>query len=178
MLVGGSVSSPHLISDDCRDFPPALCVTNFASHRDRLVAPFRGTFKGCIVDLLDTDFGQSGSQHRYFKLVDPNGYYIDCCATRHNATSVALVSNVEVVLFFALARPPFGHCSILFVCHEGWLNCPDGANDEPSCTYDSDSNQFYDLGIGFCYSASLCRDLPSAVIDLSVFAQDGLAQLS
>jgi len=86
------------------------------------VAPFRGTFKGCIVDLLDTDFSQSGAQHRFFKLVDPSGYYIECCARRHNATSVALVNNVEVILFFALARSPLGTArSCLFVMKDGLI---------------------------------------------------------
>ena len=120
VIVGGNVTSPHMVAGVCKDFPAGLCVTNFATHKDKLVAPFRGTFKGTIVDLLATDYSQNGNMFRQFKLVDPNGYYIECCATRHNASSVALVNNVEVIRLFAIARPPLSNArSALFVMKDG-----------------------------------------------------------
>ena len=75
-------------------------MTNFAQRREQLAPPFHGTFRGTIVDVMELDYSAAGLPMRYFKLVDPNGYYLDCCASRHNAESEHLVNNVDAILFF------------------------------------------------------------------------------
>ena len=84
------------------------------------MAPFRGTFKGTIVDLQEMDYSKQGNLVRYFKLVDTLGNYIDCCATRQNASSVALANNVEVILYFATGRSAIGSASsALYIMKDG-----------------------------------------------------------
>ena len=75
------------------------------------MAPFRGTFKGTIADLKDIDYSTQWNLMRYFELVDVFGNYKDCCASHHNASSVALVNNVEVIIHFATGRPAIGTAS-------------------------------------------------------------------
>ena len=88
-----------------------VCVTSLESCNAKMVAPFRGTFKGTIADLKDIDYSTQGNLMRYFKLVDAFGNYMDCCASRHNASSVALVNHVEVIIYFATGRPAIGTAS-------------------------------------------------------------------
>ena len=109
-----------MISGSLVDPSGDVCVSNFASRKEKMVAPFRGTFKGTIADLKDIDYSSNGNMVRYFKLVDVVGNYIECCAARHNANSVALKNNYEVILYFASGRPQMGTSpSTLFVMKEG-----------------------------------------------------------
>ena len=81
-----------------------VCISNFANVRSKIEAPFRGTFKGTVVELQDADYSSQGNQKRHFKLVDPSGLYFECCALGKNAGSVALAESMEVVLYFVTSR--------------------------------------------------------------------------
>ena len=69
-------------------------------------APFRATVRGTIWGLQSLDATQQGIPKRTFRLVDPNGSYLLCCALAHNASSEALVAEQEVVAYYATARSP------------------------------------------------------------------------
>ena len=102
-ITARNLSSLYFISPSVQ-----CCITNFQSIRARLVAPFRLTAKGIIVDLLDPDVTQSHNPKRLFDLVDPGGAYIKCVAMVHNSISQALVNQQEVVLYFGTGRGPIG----------------------------------------------------------------------
>ena len=89
----------------------SVCITNFANVRSKIEAPFRGTFKGTVVELQDADYSSQGNQTRQFKLVDPSGLYFECCALGKNAGSVVLAESMEVVLDFVIGRGPIGALS-------------------------------------------------------------------
>ena len=81
---------------------------NFANVRSKNETPFRGTFKGTVVELQDADYSSQGNQKRHCKLVDPSGLYFECCALGKNAGCVALAESIEVVLYFVTGRAPIG----------------------------------------------------------------------
>ena len=88
--------------------PSECCVSAFRSVRNKLRAPFRATLRGKVVDLQPIEMSHSGSVKRIFDLDDPAGFYITCCALRHNAESRALVNYQEVVLYYGTGRGPLG----------------------------------------------------------------------
>lgn len=101
--------SPSFLSPAIYVLPSGnVCISNFANVRSKIEAPFRGTFKGTVVELQDADYSSQGNQKRHFKLVDPSGLYFECCALGKNAGSVALAESIEVVLYFVTGRAPIG----------------------------------------------------------------------
>ena len=122
VVLNGPITSPHVSTGTIDNLPSELCISNFAQCRELLAPPFRGTFRGTIADVMELDYSAAGLPMRYFKLVDPNGYYLDCCASRHNALSEHLVDNVDAILFFATGRNPLGNSpGCVFVMKEGML---------------------------------------------------------
>ena len=89
--------------------PPRLpfCISQFQSVRAKLVAPFRGTFRGIVADVQEEDCSSQGLPKRFFSLVDDMGSWMLCCAFGRNALSPALRNDNEVVVYFASGRPAF-----------------------------------------------------------------------
>jgi len=101
--------SPSFLSPAIYVLPSGnVCISNSARARSKIEAPFRGTFKGTVVELQDADYSSQGNQKRHFKLVDPSGLFFECCALGKNAGSVALAESIEVVLYFVTGRGPIG----------------------------------------------------------------------
>ena len=86
----------------------SCCITNYQSVRDKLCAPFRGTFKGILMDVSDLEYTQSGNPKRNFHIVDRSGFYMVCCALKQNASSLALQNFQEVILYYVTGRGPIG----------------------------------------------------------------------
>ena len=84
------------------------CIENFASVRNLLTDPFRGTFRGRVADLKEASYNNSGNAKREFDLVDDRGAYVKCCAMYHNAGSAALKENNLIVIYCATGRGPIG----------------------------------------------------------------------
>ena len=103
-----AATSPYLTSGTYLVPKAEACIFQFAAVRSRLVAPFRGTFQGVIVDLYEPDYTRTQSKKRCFDLVDMQGSWIRCCAIGKNADSPALVQGYEVVLYNGTGRGPIG----------------------------------------------------------------------
>ena len=73
-----------------------------------MVAPFRGTFKGMIFDVGVMDTTQQGEPKAEFKMMDPSGAWVQCCALGKHASNPMLEACVEVVVYFATGRGPIG----------------------------------------------------------------------
>ena len=78
----------------------------FALQQKAFLAPFRATFTGTIMQLKELDYSQQGNPVRYFKLVDPAGSFLNCCAMDDHVSSPALRENMRVVLYFGTGRGP------------------------------------------------------------------------
>ena len=98
----GKGTVPALTSMSFKLPSSEVCMYQFT----HLTAPCRGTFKGVVMELGATDYSQSGTEHRTFKLVDESGRFYHCQASFHNLKCGALQENREVILFFAVGRPP------------------------------------------------------------------------
>jgi hypothetical protein len=106
--VGNEATSPFLLSSVFVEPPPEVCVSVFSAIKSKLIAPFRGTFKGVVMELRSIDYTKNGNEVRYFVLVDSVGSYIPCAAMDHNAKSDALAEGNEVLLYFMTGRGPIG----------------------------------------------------------------------
>ena len=102
-------TSENLISMVYAVPPAEYCVTNFRMIRNKLIAPFRLTLKGKIVDVQTLEMSSGGNPKRIFDLVDNSGVYLTCCAMKHNAESSALQNFQEVVLYYGTGRGPIGN---------------------------------------------------------------------
>ena len=88
--------------------PASCCITKFSTLGKEVTAPFRGTFRGVIMDVGALDYTQTGNPKRRFTLVDSNGTYILCVAHVQNAGSKAIVERQEVVIYFGTGRKAIG----------------------------------------------------------------------
>jgi len=103
-----TASSPSMLSGSFAVPAKDACITRFETIRSKMLAPFRGTFKGTITDLEAADVTQQGTPKRRFKLVDEVGAYVNCCALLHNAASQGLTAKQDVVIYFATGRAAIG----------------------------------------------------------------------
>ena len=126
-ITARNLSSMSFISPSAQ-----CCITNFQYIRTRLVAPFRLTAKGIIVDLLDPDVTQSHNPKRLFDLVDPGGAYIKCVAMVHNSISQALVNQQEVILYFGTGRGIGAQPGMLYLMKEAAIFTAGGKKLLPS----------------------------------------------
>ena len=126
-------SSPVLQLGNYRVPNADCCIENFASVRNLLTDPFRGTFRGRVVDLKEVSYNNSGNAKREFDLVDDLGAFVKCCAMFHNAGSTALVESNKIVIYWATGRGPIGgesgelyaYRDALIVCHgQKFLGAP------------------------------------------------------
>ena len=61
-----------------------------------------------VRDAQPMEMAQSGAPKRSFKLVDPVGCYIRCCALHDNAENAMLKENERIVVYFGTGRGPIG----------------------------------------------------------------------
>ena len=73
-----------------------------------MLAPFRATFRGMVVNLQSVDFSQQGIAKRAFELVDTAGRWFLCWAHGKNASQRALENFAEIVFYFGTGRPSAG----------------------------------------------------------------------
>ena len=100
---------PKYAGTTCHRVPSNLaCIINFQPVEARMRAPFRGTFQGVVRDAQPMELTQSGSPKRSFKLVDPAGCYIICCALHDNAENAMIKDNERIVVYFGTGRGPIG----------------------------------------------------------------------
>ena len=102
-------TSPHMKND--LKFEPSeerICE-DFRMLGDPLVAPFRASLRGIIMNIDEVTVNNSDNKMRDFRLVDKNGAWIRCCAMFHNINSPALkAEQTEAVLYFGAGRGPIG----------------------------------------------------------------------
>ena len=101
-------TAPSLTSMEYETPPTDCCISQFCALRNRLNHPFRLTVKGTVVDVHAMEMTTGGNLKRVFDIVDNSGLYFTCCAMKHNAESVALQNNQEVVLYSGTGRGPIG----------------------------------------------------------------------
>ena len=85
-----------------------LCISDFRVASSKMVAPFRGTFQGIIFDVGFSDTTQQGEPKAEFKMMDPSGAWVQCCALGKHASNAMLEACVEAVVYFATGRGPIG----------------------------------------------------------------------
>lgn len=113
-VVGTEVSllqqgaSPYLSASAYTPLADNACISSFQRKADALKAPFRGNFRGTVVEVQGLDMTQQGTPKRLFKLVDVAGSYLVCCALVGNAQSTALQNMQDIVIYFATGRGPIG----------------------------------------------------------------------
>ena len=117
-------SSVHVIS---RGFVRKHCCSASTALRNKLKGAFRATLKGRIMDLHPLDHSQAGHAKRVFDLVDSQGFYITCCAMKHNVDSMALVEMQEVVAYYGTGRGPIGSSRGMFYLLKDSMFVPSGA---------------------------------------------------
>ena len=97
-------SSPYLTKEKF-DIPrPPACVALFSPCKNKMKAPFRGTFCGTVANTQDMEETVRGKQKLYFDLVDSSGTWFLCCAMGMHARNKSLKDGAQVVLFFGTAR--------------------------------------------------------------------------
>jgi len=84
------------------------CLSDFRSIRPKLVAPFRGTFRGIVMNVLDVEATLQGDPKQDFELVDLTGAWMKCCALGRHAEQEAMQNGMEVVIYFATGRGAIG----------------------------------------------------------------------
>ena len=84
------------------------CISDFRGIRQKLVAPFRGTFRGIVMNMLDVDVTLQGEPKQDFELVDLSGAWMRCCALGRHAEQEVMQNGMEVVIYFATGRGPIG----------------------------------------------------------------------
>ena len=72
------------------------------------------------------EYSQSGNPKRAFDLVDPQGYYINCCAMRHNFASKGLQNLQQAVVYFGSGRGPKGNAAGIIYLNKDALLLPIG----------------------------------------------------
>ena len=85
-----------------------LCITDFPVARPEMAAPFRGTFKGIIFDVGVLNSTQHGEVKVDFKLMDPSGAWVQCCALGKHSPNPMIKAQTEVACYFATGRGPIG----------------------------------------------------------------------
>ena len=89
----------------------SFCISEYVRGRSQLVAPFRATFRGMVVDVQAEDVSRQGKPKLLFDLVDDAGTWLSFCAMGRSATSPALTDGNDVVVYHGTARPAFGSSS-------------------------------------------------------------------
>jgi len=84
------------------------CISDFRAIRPNLVAPFRGTFRGIVMNVLDVEATLQGDPKQDFELVDLTGAWMKCCALGRHAEQEAMQNGMEVVIYFATGRGAIG----------------------------------------------------------------------
>ena len=74
LSIGTKATSPFLTGAVFVVPPSAVCISHFSQVKSQCVAPFRGTFKGVVMDVEEVDFTRAGNEVRRFKLVDAEGF--------------------------------------------------------------------------------------------------------
>ena len=87
----------------------SVCV-DFLGMKNRLVAPFRASFLGVIVNAQEVSPTSSGSPKREFDIIDKMGVVLHCCALAHNALNRQLQNNMEAVFYYGTGRSAIGNC--------------------------------------------------------------------
>ena len=110
--------------------PPSTpyCISSYQPFRNKLQGNFRITIRGIIQDKTSVEYAASGNPKVNFTLVDPHGYYLNCCAMHHNVTSYALQDSNEVVLYFATGRPPIGNTAGALYLYKDAIIVPVASN--------------------------------------------------
>ena len=103
-----TASSPFMAPGRAYEVPARGVCVDFLGLKDRLEAPFRGTFSGVVTSVQDMGATVAGSPKRVFCLVDPAGAFIQCCAVGHNAGSRALADGMRAVVYHGTGRGPIG----------------------------------------------------------------------
>ena len=105
-----SVASSQFLLDAVYKAPTyPVCISNLSSLGQSLSPNFRGTFRGMVVEVDSVlDFSTQGQPKRKFKLVDPSGAWLNCCASGANAKHKMLFNGSEVVMYFGCGRGMIG----------------------------------------------------------------------
>ena len=104
-----SPQSPYMKANLYKTPTFPQCLSDFRAVRQKLVAPFRGTFRGIVVNVLEVDSTLQGEPKVEFELVDSNGAWIKCCAIGRHVEQSPLKHGLEIVMYFATGRGPFGN---------------------------------------------------------------------
>jgi hypothetical protein len=100
-------TSPFLLSETFAVPGPSACISRFGSIPS-LKAPCRMTLVGTVVNVHEFEYTQHGSRKREFDLVDESGSWMRCCGIGRNGENPNLQDGMDVVLYFTVARPPYG----------------------------------------------------------------------
>ncbi|CAK0903366.1 unnamed protein product [Prorocentrum cordatum] len=103
-----TASSPFMAPGRAYEVPAHGVCVDFFGLKDRLEAPFRGTFSGVVTSVQEMGATTAGSPKRAFCLVDPAGAFIQCCAVGHDAGSRALADGMRAVVYHGTGRGPIG----------------------------------------------------------------------
>ena len=87
-----------------------LTITRFAKAlKERQPSGnFRASFAGVVCDVLGCEYSQNGLPKQAFKLVDVEGYWLQCWAHGYHASSPALQQGMYVYLFGGSGRAAIG----------------------------------------------------------------------
>ena len=102
--------SPYMSSSLKYDVPHQSVCVDFLSMKNRLVAPFRASFLGVVVNAQEVSPTSSGSPKREFDITDKMGVVLHCCALAHNALNRQLQNNMEAVFYYGTGRSAIGNC--------------------------------------------------------------------
>ena len=100
--------SPYMKTAAFRAPKYPVAIAQFSNHMNGVTVPFRATLVGTVMELGDIEPTNSGGQKRSFKLVDPTGAWLHCCASDDLTESTGLKHLQKVVVFFGSGRGALG----------------------------------------------------------------------
>ena len=81
---------------------------NSASCAIKVVAPFKATFIGAVLNPGALEMTQAGQSKRLFELADEQGTWLSCLALGKHSAARALAHGVQVALYGCSGRPGTG----------------------------------------------------------------------
>ena len=106
-------SAPNLTEIKFQIPPTEYCISDSESLRPRLLASFRPSVRGVIIDLQPLEMALAGNARRVFDIVDGMGSFLSCCAGTTAACtcgSVVRASHLD---------PPAADFVVIKVLHDG-----------------------------------------------------------